>query len=100
MEQTENEVLQNSENNREEPVDLIEIAKANAGEEYVKTEAMSNIFVMQLILCVMLILIFAVIKIIESQITDYFIDEFKLYSMSEPEEILRKAVRYAAGFIK
>ena len=55
---------------------------------------------MQLILCVMLILIFAVIKIIESQITDYFIDEFRSYSMSEPEEILRKAVRYAAGFIK
>ena len=50
MEQTENEVLQNSENNREEPVDLIEIAKANAGEEYVKTETMSDIFVMQLIL--------------------------------------------------
>lgn len=99
MEQTENEVLQNSENNREE-VDLIEIAKANAGEEDVKTEAMSDIFVMQLILCVMLILIFAVIKIIESQITNYFIDEFKSYSMSEPEEILRKAVRYAAGFIK
>ena len=100
MEQTENEVLQNSENNREEPVDLIEIAKANTGEEDVKTEAMSDIFVMQLILCVMLILIFAMIKIIESQITDYFIDEFKSYSMNEPEEILRKAVRYAAGFIK
>lgn len=65
-----------------------------------KQERISDVFIIQLILTVLLILVFAVINIFDNELVEWFIDEFKRRSMGETEKIIKDAVNYAVGVIK
>lgn len=65
-----------------------------------KTKCIADIFTMQLILTVLLVLIFAVINIFDSSITQWFIKEFKERSGGETEKIIKDAVNYAVNIIR
>lgn len=84
-----------------EPVDLIEMVREKHSEGTVRShEGMGDVFFMQLILCVLLVLIFAVIKLIESGITEWAVAEFKNLSTGETEEIFKQAVSRAVEFLR
>lgn len=101
MEQVQENIQENdNEVGVQEPVDLIEMVRAKHEGSDRASESLSDIFTMQLILCVLLILIFAVLKIIEAQTARWFILEFKSASNGNPEEFLRQAVKYAVQYIK
>lgn len=63
-------------------------------------EKITDIFTAQLIICVVLILIFTVINILDNTITEWFIEKFKTLSSGETEEIFKEAVNYAENILK
>lgn len=65
----------------------------------IEKERFSDVIVVQIILCILIVLIFAVINIIEPEITKAFIGIFKKMSNCETEEFFKKAVVKAMNFI-
>ncbi|MGN0613318.1 MAG: hypothetical protein ACI4JB_05395 [Porcipelethomonas sp.] len=81
------------------PEDMIEMVRAKHSEEP-KRERIADILTMQLILCILLVLVFAVINIIDKDIAQQFIGEFKKQTAGETEQIIKDAVSYAAGLLR
>ncbi|MGN1480469.1 hypothetical protein [Porcipelethomonas sp.] len=101
MEQVQENIKENdSENSSQEPVDLIEMVRAKHSDEDMNKESIIDIFTMQLIMCVLLILIFAVLNLIEAETAGWFISEFKSVTSGNPEKFLKQAVKYAVQYIK
>ncbi|MBQ3565673.1 MAG: hypothetical protein IJA12_00700 [Oscillospiraceae bacterium] len=65
-----------------------------------KTEQMTDIFTTQLILTVLLVLVFAVMHIFNTDLAEWFINRFKEKSMGETEKIIKDAVSYAVNIIR
>ena len=87
--------------NTQEPVELIEMVRAKHSEETVyNSERMSDVLFMQLILCVLLVLVFAVIKMIEGDTTAWFVSEFKSMTNGAAEEFIKQAVSKAIQSVK
>ncbi len=92
---------QDTADSSQEPVDLIEMVRAKHSEGAVHTsERMSDVLFMQLILCVLLVLVFAVIKMIEADTTEWFVSEFKSMTNGAAEEFIKQAVSKAVQYIK
>lgn len=100
--ETVSESSQETMDNSQEPVDLIEMVRAKHSEEAaVRTsEHMSDVLFMQLILCVLLVLVFAVIKMIEADTTAWFVSELKSMSNGAAEEFIKQAVSKAVQYIR
>ena len=87
--------------NTDEPVDLIEMVRAkHKNESDQKAERISDIFTAQLILCILIVLGFVILNIIDKSSTEWFIDEFKKMTMNEPEQIIKDAVNYVKNILK
>lgn len=85
---------------KDEPLDLIEAAREKHWENNTqKSERISDIFVIQLILCILIVLIFAVINFFNSSVTEQYINEFKRMSAGEPEQIIKDAVKFVTDLI-
>ncbi len=85
---------------KDEPLDLIEAAREKHREDYAqKSERISDIFTIQLILCLLIVLIFAVINFFNSSITEQYIKEFKRMSAGEPEQIIKDAVKLVTDIL-
>ncbi|MBQ8435139.1 MAG: hypothetical protein IJX24_03915 [Oscillospiraceae bacterium] len=69
-------------------------------EKKKKPKCIADIFTMQLILTVLIVLVFAVINIFDSSVTQWFIKEFKERSGGETEKIIKDAVNYAVNIIR
>lgn len=65
-----------------------------------ESEKLTDIFMAQLILCIVLVLIFTVINIFNSTLTEWFIGKFKTLSSGETEKIFIEAVNYAENILK
>ena len=85
--------------NTEQEDNLVELVKEKHNGTK-KQERISDIFIIQLILTVLLVLVFAVINIFDRELVEWFIDEFKHRSMCETEKIIKDAVSYAVGVVK
>ena len=66
--------------------EIVEISEDKSAE-IKKSNGIAEIFIMQLILTLGIVLSFAVINIIDSSITEWFIDFFKEKSTGETEKI-------------
>lgn len=102
----ETEILSEQEENAEkadlsteEKDELIDAVKEKHNS-VLKKEKFSDIFAVQLILCLMIVLAFVVINIFDDTVTAWFIEKFKKLSMYETEELFREAVNYIEGMIK
>lgn len=85
----------------QKPVDLIEMVRANHREDAVHTsERMSDVLFMQLILCVLVVLVFAVLKMIEADTTAWFVTEFKSKGNGAAEEFIKQAVSKAIQYVR
>ncbi len=84
---------------KEQQDELIEIVREKHNDSK-KKERIIDIFTVQLILTVLLVLVFAVINIFDSSLVEWFINEFKRRSMGETEQIIKDAVSYAVNIIK
>jgi hypothetical protein len=100
MEELKNETEITKEEKTDEPVDLIEMVRAKHSDEINTRERLGDVLLTQLILCVLLILIFAAIKLAEAQTAQWFIDELKKMSVGKPEEFISQAVSKAIEYIK
>lgn len=92
MEELETEEKLQTEDSDNQPVDLIELVRSKHENVSIKTEHIGDVLVMQLTLCVIMLLIFAVINILESDITNWFTQKFREMSGGETEKIFEKAV--------
>ena len=90
MEELEAEEKTQAESGGDEPVDLIELVRSKHDNVSIKTERIGE--VMQLTLCVILLLVFAVINILESDITRWYAEKFREMSGGETEKIFERAV--------
>lgn len=97
----ETENIEATKEDTQEPVDLIEMVRAKHSEETAyNAERISDVLFMQLILCVLMVLIFAVIKMIEADTTAWFVSEFKNMSCGAAEEFIKQAVSKAVQYVK
>ena len=92
MEELEAEEKTQAESGGDEPVDLIELVRSKHDNVSIKTERLGDVLVMQLTLCVILLLVFAVINILESDITRWYAEKFREMSGGETEKIFERAV--------
>lgn len=92
MEELEAEEKTQAESGGYEPVDLIELVRSKHDNVSIKTERIGDVLVMQLTLCVILLLVFAVINILESDITRWYAEKFREMSGGETEKIFERAV--------
>lgn len=93
------EITEESSKTADEPTDLIEMVREKHQDDQ-KRERISDIFTAQLILCVLIVLVFAMINILDKSLTQWFIDEFKRMSTGEPEQIIKDAVSFVTDILK
>lgn len=92
----------------EEKTEQAETAEADELVEIVRekhemkgeAERVTDIFTTQLILTVVLVLVFAVMNIFNTELAEWFINRFREKSMGETEKIIRDAVSYAVNIIR
>jgi hypothetical protein len=93
-----------TEDKSEEPVDLIELVRArhseNPGPAVREHENLSDVFVMQLGLCLFILLIMAAVNFLDSEITNYILTMFRKMTNSQTEEIYHKAAELVMRYIK
>lgn len=93
--------IEESVRNPDDPVDLVEMVREKHQVEPNKgAERISDIFTAQLILCVLIVLGFVILNIVDQSSTKWFIDEFKRMTMNEPEQIIKDAVNYVKDILK
>ena len=95
----EEEILVDEQEEKEQQEELIEIVREKHSEKK-RPERITDIFTIQLILTVLLVLVFAVINIFDSKLVAWFINEFKRRSTGETEQIIKDAVSYAVNIVK
>ncbi len=79
--------------------ELVEIVREKH-EMKDETERITDIFTTQLILTVVLVLVFAVMNIFNTDLAEWFINRFKEKSTGETEKIIKDAVSYAVNIIR
>ncbi len=65
-----------------------------------KEEKITDIFTIQLILCVLIVMIFTVVNIFDTTISGWFIDRFKQMTNGETEKIFIEAINYTERLLK
>ena len=63
-------------------------------------ENLSDVFVMQLGLCLFILLIMAAVNFLDSEITNYILTMFRKMTNSQTEEIYHKAAELVMRYIK
>lgn len=93
-----------NEDKNEEPVDLIELVRSrhseNPGPAVREHENLSDVFVMQLGLCIFILLIMAAVNFWDSEITHSILTMFRKMTNSRTEEIYHKAAELVMRYIK
>ncbi len=100
-EEKENNTPEKVESTDERSTELIETVRERHWEEHMQgNERVGDIFTAQLILCVIMVLIFAVIRFFNESLTEWYIDEFKRMSAGAPEQIIKDAVKFVTDILK
>ncbi len=81
------------------PVDLIEMVRAKHEDSRVKTENISDVLVMQIILCVLLLIIITISNILFPEFTDDFAARFRRMTSGDTEEFFKDAVSKVINII-
>lgn len=91
------------ENNPEEKKDdLVEMVRQKHSESAanVKSERLSDVLVMQIGVCIMLLILLAVISLVDSSAVRSAVSEFRRMTNLETEEIYRRAAEVISSYIK
>lgn len=95
----ETELIDGQEEKSEENL-LLEEVKEKHKSDKPQNEKLSDIFAVQLMLCIFLILVFVIINIFDDTVTAWYIEKFKQMSMYDTEGFFRQAVQYVEGMLK
>ncbi len=95
----ETELIELQEEKSEEN-ELIDKVREKHKSDKSHSEKFSDIFAVQLMLCIFLILVFVVINIFDNTITAWYIEKFKQMSMYDTEGFFRQAVQYVEGMLR
>lgn len=88
-------------NTADEPVDLIEMVREKHQEQDLQSgEKLRDIFTVQLILCILIVLVLFILNIFDKDLTKWYILEFKRMTLKQPEKIIKDAVDFIMGYIK